>query len=157
MHLHPRCLDRPHGSKFPIEDGERCPTVSHPAWELVQRGSLAPARRMTYCWTSFSISDRKLGPSGRSRQRGWRCIIGHTLWGWSGGVSGLTRLTLVCEVIRYRLVQVRQNLKKESSGWRPAIAFLCLFLFHIVREVLSVRERDTERERETEVTSPFSR
>ena len=33
-------------------------------------------------------------------------------WGWSGGVIRLTCLTLVCEVIRYRLVQVRQNLKK---------------------------------------------
>ena len=42
----------------------------------------------------------------------------------------LTRLTLVCEVIRYRLVQVRQNQKKDFSGWRPAIAFLYLFLFH---------------------------
>ena len=43
----------------------------------------------------------------------------------------LTRLTLVCEVIRYRLVQVRQNQKKKHfSGWRPAIAFLYLFLFH---------------------------
>ena len=32
----------------------------------------------------------------------------------------LTRLTLVREVIRYRLVQVRQNLKKKDfSGWRP--------------------------------------
>ena len=28
----------------------------------------------------------------------------------------LTRLTLVCEVIRYRLVQVRQNLKKRLFG-----------------------------------------
>ena len=43
----------------------------------------------------------------------------------------LTRLTLICEVIRYRLVQVRQNhTKKDFSGWRPAIAFLYLFLFH---------------------------
>ena len=42
----------------------------------------------------------------------------------------LTRLTLVCEVIRYRLVQVRQNQKKDFLGWRPAIAFLYLFLFH---------------------------
>ena len=41
----------------------------------------------------------------------------------------LTRLTLVCEVIRYRLVQVQQNLKKRLSGWRPAITFLYLFLF----------------------------
>ena len=30
------------GSKFAIGDRERCPTVSNPAWELVQRGSLAP-------------------------------------------------------------------------------------------------------------------
>ena len=45
-------------------------------------------------------------------------------------VRWLTRLTVVCEVIRYRLVQVRQNLKKDFSGWRSAIAFLYLFLFH---------------------------
>ena len=42
----------------------------------------------------------------------------------------LTRLTLVCEVIRHRLVQVRQNQKKDFSGWRPTSAFLYLFLFH---------------------------
>ena len=45
----------------------------------------------------------------------------------------LTRLTLVCEVIRYRLFQVRHKVKKKKkdfSGWRPAIAFLYLFLFH---------------------------
>ena len=59
--------------------------------------------RITYCWTSFSISDRKLGPSGRSRQRGWRCIIGHTLLRVVRWCIRLTRLTLVCEVIRYRL------------------------------------------------------
>ena len=40
----------------------------------------------------------------------------------------LIMLTLVCEVIKYRLVQV-QNLQ-DFSGWRPAIAFLYLFLFH---------------------------
>ena len=45
-------------------------------------------------------------------------------WGWSGGVSvrmvrwciRLTILTLVCEVIRYRLVQVQQNLKKKKKN-----------------------------------------
>ena len=31
-------------------------------------------------------------------------------------VTRLTRLTLVCEVIRYRLVEVRQNLKKGLFG-----------------------------------------
>ena len=53
----------------------------------------------------------------------------------------LTRLTLVCEVIRYRLVQVRQNLKKKKkknfSGRRPAIAFLYLFLFHSLLRLTS--------------------
>ena len=48
----------------------------------------------------------------------------------------LTRLTLVCEVIRYRLVQVRQNLKKDFSGWQPAIAFLYL-LFHSLLRLTS--------------------
>ena len=35
--------------------------------------------------------------------------VGHFRW-----CIRLTRLTLVCEVIRYRLVQVRQNLKKNK-------------------------------------------
>ena len=63
---------------------------------------------------SFSISDRRLGPSGRSEQREWRCIIGHTLLRMIRWCIRLTRLTLVCEVIKYRLVQVRQNLKKRT-------------------------------------------
>ena len=34
----------------------------------------------------------------------------------------LTHLTLVCELIRYRLVQVRQNLKKNDTVcWRSLI------------------------------------
>ena len=79
-----------------------------------------------YCWTSFSISDRRLGPSGRSRQREWRCIIGHTLLRIVRWCILLTRLTLVCEVIRYHLIQIRQNLKKDFLGWRPTKAFLSL-------------------------------
>ena len=38
----------------------------------------------------------------------------------------LTRLTLVCEVIRYRLVQVRQNLKKLPSSFTLCLS--CCFL-----------------------------
>ena len=38
---------------------------------------------------------------------------------------------------RYRLVQVRQNLKKDFSGWRPTIAFLYLFLFHSLLRLIS--------------------
>ena len=51
----------------------------------------------------------------------------------------LTCLTLVCEVIRYRLVQVRQNLKKKKrlSSWWPAVAFLYLFLFHSLLRLTS--------------------
>ena len=50
-----------------------------------------------------------------------------------------TRSTLVCEVIRYRLIQVRQNLnkKKNFSGWRPAMAFLYLFLYHFFTRLSS--------------------
>ena len=53
----------------------------------------------------------------------------------------LTHLTLVCGVIRYRLVQVRQNLKNRTEkktfrGWQPAGAFLYLFLFHSLRRLL---------------------
>ena len=43
-------------------------------------------------------------------------------------------------VIRFRLVQVRRNLKKKKkdfSGWRPAIAFLYLFLFHSLLRLTS--------------------
>ena len=54
----------------------------------------------------------------------------------------LTRLTFVCEVIRYRLVQVRQNLKKKKKkdlpGWRLTIAFLHLFLFHSLLPLTSI-------------------
>ena len=39
--------------------------------------------------------------------------------------------------VRYRLVQVRQNLKKKTSGWRPAIAFLYLFVFHSLLRLTS--------------------
>ena len=91
-----------------------------------------------HCWISISISDQKLRPSGQSRQRGWRCIISHTLLRMVRWCIRLTRLTLVCEVIWYRLVQVRQNLKKKRlSGWRPAIAFLYLFLFHSLLRLTS--------------------
>ena len=48
-----------------------------------------------------------------------------------------TRLTLVCEVIRYRLVQVHKISKKDFSGWRPAIAFLHLFIFHSLLRLTS--------------------
>ena len=54
-------------------------------------------------------------PSGRSRQRGRMCIIGHTLLRIVRCCIWLTRLTLVCEVIRYRLAQVRKNLKKKKK------------------------------------------
>ena len=43
--------------------------------------------------------------------------------------SRLTRLTFVCEVRRYRLVQDKIS-NEKTSGWQPAIAFLYLFLFH---------------------------
>ena len=102
-------------------------SVSRSEWTLLYELST----RVTYCWTSFIISDWKLGPSGRSRQCWWRFIIGHTLLRMVRWCIRLTRLTLVYEVIRYRLVQVWQNLKKKDSPyWRPAIAFLYLFLFH---------------------------
>ena len=61
--------------------------------------------------------------SGRSRERGWRCIIGHTLLRMVRWCIRLTRLTLVCEVIRYRLVQVRQNQKKTFRVGGPQSPF----------------------------------
>ena len=62
----------------------------------------------------WAIFDRKLGPSGRLRLHGRACMIGHTLWRMVRWWNWLTRLTLVCVGIRYRLVQVRQNLKKKN-------------------------------------------
>ena len=44
------------------------------------------------------------------RMRMWTVSVRMVRW-----CVRLTRLTLVCEVIRYRLVQVRQNLKKSLS------------------------------------------
>ena len=67
--------------------------------------SLYELSTLDYCWTPLSISDRKLEPSGRSRQHGLRCIIGHTLWRMVQWCIWLTHLTLVFEVIWYRLVQ----------------------------------------------------
>ena len=49
----------------------------------------------------------------------------------------LTRLTLVYKVIRYRLVQVQQNKKKDRSCSRPASAFLFLFFFHSLLHLTS--------------------
>ena len=46
---------------------------------------------------------------------GRRRILGHTLFEDGPWCIRLTRLTLVYEVIRYRLVQVRQNLKKKKK------------------------------------------
>ena len=46
-------------------------------------------------------------------------------------VSRIHHRTILKEVIRYRLVQSpTKSQKKDFSGWRPAIAFLYLFLFH---------------------------
>ena len=39
-----------------------------------------------------------------------------------------TRLTLACELLRYRLVQVRKNLKKTFRVGSPLITFLYVFL-----------------------------
>ena len=71
-----------------------------------------------YCWTSFSIYYRKLEPSGWSRLRRWRCIgrMAIPFWWWSLTVVYLSNaLTLICEAIRYRLVEVRHNPRKKSQ------------------------------------------
>ena len=61
----------------------------------------------------------------------WKFIHGPVKMKMAWWCIRLTCLTLVCEVIRYCLVQVRQILKKKDFlGWRPAITFLYLFLFH---------------------------
>ena len=50
----------------------------------------------------------------------------------------LTRLTLICEVIRYRLVQIRQNPKKRLFGLAARNRLsLSLFLFHSLLRLTS--------------------
>ena len=44
-----------------------------------------------------------------------QAVPNHLAHRWCRWCIRLTRLTLVCEVIQYRLVQVRQNLKKSYS------------------------------------------
>ena len=78
-------------------------------------------------WTKWTIEAARVKVHHRpySFRMVWWCIR-------------LTRLTLVCEVIRYHLVQVRQlKSKKDFSGWRPTIAFLYLFLFHSLLRLTS--------------------
>ena len=64
----------------------------------------------SYYNTFFSISDRKLGPSGQSRQRGCKCSIGRSFLRVVQWCIQQTRLTLVCEMTWRRLVQIRRNL-----------------------------------------------
>ena len=68
----------------------------------------------THLNLSFSVYQRKKG----LRMARW-CIR-------------LMRLTLACEVIRCHWFKSDKILKKKkkTSGWRAAIAFLYLFLFH---------------------------
>ena len=50
----------------------------------------------------------------------------------------LTRLTLACEVIRSHWFKSDKiSKKKDFSGWRPAITFLYLFLFHSLLRLTS--------------------
>ena len=54
-------------------------------------------------------------------------------------------------MIRYRLVQVQQNLKKRDfSGWRLAIAFLYLFLFHSLLRLTSFLSQNKNERQERE-------
>ena len=64
-------------------------TVSVRGEPVMSEPRTSSQNHITCCWTSFSCYNRKLEPSWRSRMCRWRCIgIGHTHWGWSGGVSG---------------------------------------------------------------------
>ena len=57
----------------------------------------------------------------------------------------LTRLTLVCEVIRYQSEKIS---KKDFSGWRPAIASLYLFLFLSLLRLTSFLSHDQHKNQE---------
>ena len=78
------------GSMFPIR-GERCPTVKQ---------SCSRARTTRFAHSGLP---RMLVVEAINRKY------------WLRGSTDSIALTLVCEVIRYRLVQVRQNLKKKKK------------------------------------------
>ena len=58
----------------------------------------------------------------------------------------LTRLTLVCEVIRYRLVQVRQKKKKKNVG-QTQQRFGERIKQHVPRHILDSARESTEKRR----------
>ena len=96
------------GSKFPIGDGERCPTVDDRGRTI---GTIEAARVKVH-HRPFSFED---GP------------VVYPANAFDSRLRGDSM----------PLVQVRQNLKKDFSGWRPAIAFLYLFLFHSLLRLTS--------------------
>ena len=91
------------------------------------------AKRLSKITKHVEIESFWIGLRTHRGRSGWWCIrLGSSGIKFHYPLIRLTRLTLGCEVTRYmyRLVQVRQNLKKKDlSGWLPA--FLHLFLFII--------------------------
>ena len=87
------------------------------------------------CWTSFSNLQSKTWPrwTGRSRLCRWRCIPGHIFFRMVQWCIRLTHSTLLCEVIRYSLLQVWQNPSHlYMSGWRPFSIPSSFVLFFIL-------------------------
>ena len=84
----------------------------------IEKGDCGPPTRKVFFEILSDLNQavpNHLADESQTRQPdAGRCIIGHTLLRIVQWCIRLTRLTLVCEVIRYRLVEVRQNLKKEQ-------------------------------------------
>ena len=99
--------------------------------EFTQLGSLLAIFVAFFFWDFVGLK-----PSGTLSpcRRESNALAGYTSW---SSISDLHVHSLICEMIRYRLVQVRKNLKNGFSGWRPSIAFLYCFLFHSLLRLTS--------------------
>ena len=98
--------------------------------EEIEKGDRGPPTRKVFFWFCRTWTKRYLITSQTRVKRVSR-IHHRTILRLVRWCIRLTRLTLVCEVIRYRLVQVRQNQKKIynlSSSCEPVHATLPLNL-----------------------------
>ena len=88
--------------------------------EEIEKGDCGPPTRKVFFWFCRTWTKRYLITSQTRVKRvsriHHRTILKVRMVRWC---IRLTRLTLVCEVIRYRLVQVRQNQKKKKKKFTP--------------------------------------
>ena len=87
--------------------------------EKKEKGDCQPQTWKSFFWEFVGLdSSGTWSPRRRESNASAGCTTGPSSWDWPSWrrwCIQLTRLTLVCEVIRYRLVQVRQNLKKKKK------------------------------------------